>query len=237
MPDDDRGYRLAVIEGFRRRGIFPTDVRTLAVDSLRWRTSEIDELPGFDALLKSLNLNWDQRTNREEIYKATQANGAALHDWLVSDAVCKSPGAGVLACVEKMGLALDPATAPANITKREDGMPKVEVHSVRPVRRVGPDGQLLVDLVVEMTQKRMELLNPEQKDGATFTYRGGCTLIIDLEKKQVRYVVTKRIMSEGRLQRQRGFLGFPTQQSLYATYFGDDLSTEGLKFVSLHRSF
>ncbi len=79
VPDDDRGYRLAVIEGFRRRGIFPPDVRTLAVDSLRWQTEDIDDLPGFKDLLKRLNLNWDQRTNREDIFNATAANGRLLN--------------------------------------------------------------------------------------------------------------------------------------------------------------
>jgi hypothetical protein len=237
IPDDDRGYRLAVIEGFRRRGIFPTDVRTLAVDSLRWRTSDVDDLPGFDALLGKLNLNWDQRTDRYEIYKATQANGKLLHDWITSDAIVKPSASGETACAEKLGLSLDPASASANISKRDDGTPKVEIHSVRPVRRVGPDGQLLVDLVVEMTQKRVVPVDPTQPDGATFKFRGGCTLIIDLEKRQARYAVLKRITSEGRLQRQRAFLGYPSQQSLYETYFGDYCSSNGLKFVSLHRAY
>ena len=237
VPDDDRGYRLAVVEGFRRRGIFPSDVRTLAIDSLCWQASDIDELPGFDDLLKSLILNWDQRTDRKSIYDATQSNGRLLHEWLVSDAFCKSATPGTRACAEQMGLALDPATAPSTITKSGDGTPKIEVHSVRPVRRVGPDGQLLVDLVIEMTQKRVELIDPTQADGPTFEYRGGCTLVIDLEKNQPRYVVMKRITSEGRLRRQRSFLGFPSQQSLYATYFGNYCSATGLNLVSLHRAF
>ena len=37
VRDDQYGYRLAVIEAFREYGIYPEDVRTLAVDSLRWQ--------------------------------------------------------------------------------------------------------------------------------------------------------------------------------------------------------
>jgi len=35
-PNDQRHYRLAFIESFRERGIYPSDVRTLSEDSLRW---------------------------------------------------------------------------------------------------------------------------------------------------------------------------------------------------------
>jgi hypothetical protein len=236
VPDDDHGYRLAVIEGFRRRGIYPSDVRTLAVDSLTWKPCEIDELPGLDKLLSKLKLNWDQRTDRKEIYDANVSNGRLVHDWVTSDAVCKPTCDGKLSCGEAMGLALNPQTAPANVSRRPDGSPKVEVHSVRPVRRVGPDGQLLVDLVIEMTQKRVEPVDPTQPNGETFKFRGGCTLIVDLERSEARYTVLKRITSESRLQRQRNFLGLPTEQSLYATYFPDHTSSDGLRLVSLHRA-
>lgn len=37
FPDDPLRYRVALIEAFRTRGIYPHDVRTLSEDSLRWR--------------------------------------------------------------------------------------------------------------------------------------------------------------------------------------------------------
>jgi hypothetical protein len=36
FPDDPRRYRLAFIEAFRNRGIYPLDIRALAEDALRW---------------------------------------------------------------------------------------------------------------------------------------------------------------------------------------------------------
>ena len=36
VPDDPRRYRVAFIAAFRNRGIYPRDVRTLSIESLRW---------------------------------------------------------------------------------------------------------------------------------------------------------------------------------------------------------
>ena len=69
-----------------------------------------------------------------------------------------------------------------------------------------------------------------------FTFRGGCTLLVDLETGTVRYCVAKNIRSEERLERQRAFLGTPTNASLRATYFGSLLSQEAREpFAFLHR--
>ena len=73
-----------------------------------------------------------------------------------------------------------------------------------------------------------------QKDG-DFKYRGGCTLLVDPATYQVRYAITKHILSEGRLRRQRAFRG-GEGGSLRATYFDDperDVSSE--PFAMLHR--
>ena len=42
FPDDPRRYRLAFIESFRDRGIYPLDVRALAEDALRWKPLDDD---------------------------------------------------------------------------------------------------------------------------------------------------------------------------------------------------
>src|SRR5205085_7300279 len=35
-PEDEVGYRVALIEAFRARGIFPAGIQTLSVERLRW---------------------------------------------------------------------------------------------------------------------------------------------------------------------------------------------------------
>jgi hypothetical protein len=44
-PDDANRYRLAFIEAFRDRGIFPLDVRALAEDALRWKPLDANVRP------------------------------------------------------------------------------------------------------------------------------------------------------------------------------------------------
>ena len=37
VEDDPFGYRVAFVEAFRRRGVYPQDLDTLSVDTLRWQ--------------------------------------------------------------------------------------------------------------------------------------------------------------------------------------------------------
>lgn len=52
FPDDPLGYRIAMIEGFRRRGIYPPLVRSLASDALRWQPPG-PRVPSFRDLLST----------------------------------------------------------------------------------------------------------------------------------------------------------------------------------------
>ena len=41
VPDDDKGYRVAFMQAFRRRGIYPADVRDLSTESVCWQRPEL----------------------------------------------------------------------------------------------------------------------------------------------------------------------------------------------------
>jgi len=43
FPDDVLDYRVALMESFRERGIYPNDVRTMSEDALRWKAPEMDK--------------------------------------------------------------------------------------------------------------------------------------------------------------------------------------------------
>ena len=227
VPDDDLGYRIAVIEAFRRRGIYPRDVRTLSLDSLRWQKPAA-ELPGLPQLLKGLQTGWDLSCDRREVFEQMRKNRSLVHAWLSNEITAKT--------ATMLGLTIGP-DAPQ--TKRvKNRRPKVEVHSLRPLRRVGPDGQLNVDLILEMTQKREVRIDPSAKESPTFVFRGGCTLLVDLENGNLRYCILKNIMSESRLQRQREFLASPARHNLHRTYFGErDDDEQAEPFALLHRQF
>lgn len=224
VADDDRGYRLAVVEAFRRRGIYPRDVRSLASDALVWRGSDFI-LPA--SVLRRLSLGWDLSVKREEIFnRIIRRNGRVIHDWLVTGDISAGKA-------EEMGLALG-KTAGKFVQVDRQGKPVIEVHSVRPARRVSPDGELVVDMVIELTQKR----KPENGAGGWPPLRGGCTLIVSPETGKVRYCVSKRIQSENRLRRMQEFLDGSESQSLYATYFGDPRrNPKSEPFAAVHRGF
>lgn len=245
LVPDQGGYRIAFIDAFRRRGIYPHDVRSLSVDNLRWLAPGPDEQAEFVKVFRGpervqkLTPDWDLASDREEVYKQTRKSRAILHGWLISS---RGQRMGRLT-----GLRLD-ADAPRTIDRDSKGRPLVEVHAVRPSHRVGPEGGSITDLVVEITQRRRGYFDRDVQRRADageveppppdFWFRGGCTLLVDLETGKVRYAVGKGIGSDRRLETQRRFLTAPLAPSLRATYFADP-RTSGHRepFALLHRSF
>jgi quinol monooxygenase YgiN len=231
VRDDDLGYRIAVVEAFRQHGIYPHDVRSLSIDSLRWQEpTDPDFHPRVLPMVQKLRgmiQEWDLTGKREQVYKVFSQARAELYDWL-QDTAQEFQGL--------FGLDLSKPSA------------TFEVHSLRPARRVGPDGQLLVELVIELTQQKSGYLDPAIQDQvdhkgmsspppADFIFRGGCTLLVDPITARVRYCITKNILSDGRLARQRSYTTGDTDNSLRAVYFGS-VNQRGLKepFAFLHRS-
>lgn len=74
------------------------------------------------------------------------------------------------------------------------------VRSIRSSRRVGPDGQIVFDLVAEVTQ-----LCTVTRGAERFEYHGGSTIILD-PLGEVRYVILKSVVGANRLERRREFL-------------------------------
>jgi len=246
VPDDDLGYRVAVIEAFRRRGIYPQGVRSLSAESLCWGAPVGEEAESFRSLLpgvgslEQLRPDWSLSSSRKEAWEAMGRSCRAVHKWLLSDSVRD--------LARHFGLALG-NDAPKSIERNpKTGMPKFEVHSVRPARRLGPDGQSLTDLVIEITQRRHGYLNPDTQakvdSGALstaiphdFWFRGGCTVLVDLDRGEVRYCIGKGITARERLESQRGFVSGKSDCSLRATYFGDPRRQEEAEpFALLHNS-
>ena len=245
VPDDDLGYRIAVIEAFRRRGIYPQGVRSLSAECLCWGSPVGEEAAGFRKLLpgvrslRGLRPDWSLSSNRKAAWDEMRKSCRAIHDWLLSP--------DIRDFARHFGLALG-EDAPLSIDRNpKTGLPKFEVHSVRPARRLGPDGQTLTDLVIEITQQRRGYLSEVRQKkvdsgetppaDADFTFRGGCTVLVDLDRGEVRYCVGKGIAKEERLASQRAFVGGSPDGSLHATYFGDPRRREEPEpFALLHHS-
>jgi hypothetical protein len=181
VPDDPWGYRDELIAAFRLRGIYPAGVPNLSEEALRWGESSepLTSIPGLD--FATLRFRGDPAAAADEGELTRQA--CALASWIAS-----SPEAQ-----REFGL-----TAPEAAAKTE--RPCIE--SIRTLRRVGPDGQIVFDLVAEVTQRRHQRISPK---GPVFPFVGGATVIIGPDGV-VRYVIRKRITNEERLDRQREYI-------------------------------
>jgi hypothetical protein len=276
VPDDQWGYRIAVIEAFRRRGLYPRDVRTLAADALRWQASP---LPSFADLIYKLKtgwkppnlqvkipeqgaeleklptLEWQTTTgSREEIGKLNSAYQSATWAYLKHWLVNPDSGEELNPEISQMlGLSLGKNAKGTIYRSRTDCLPSLEVHSVRSARRPLQNGRTIVDVVVELIQRRRGYLDPEKQEYAEklapdapewkeefrrdFKLRGGCTLLINGENGEVRYCIVKNILSEARLSRQREFNSTPYEPSLRATYSSPaPIAGSREPFAVLHRS-
>ncbi|HEU0053614.1 MAG TPA: hypothetical protein VFQ39_10570, partial [Longimicrobium sp.] len=247
VRDDDRGYRVAFIEAFRRRGIYPRDLRTLSEDTLRWKATHDDVECDLEPICRVLRAfversaylgdagppdwwgqaagegvpAWAELSERERTYWTMEHYGMLINRTINGDAFDRENFALL------GGLWLGGKNRPTGIRTRE-GRPRFEVHSIRPALRVGPDGDLLTEVVISITQSR----RIGEGDDA-FTFRGGCTLILDLETQKLRYAVVKRIDSENRLRRQREYQATGKMPGLRATYFGDPVGGDE-PFAFLH---
>jgi len=183
VADDPWAYREAWVDGFRHHGIKPSDVVGLTQDALQWRGPD-QQLPAAPRLtFAELHFNGDPGRPASEGELLTQ--GAALGALVGDPRYCAT-----------FGLA---RSGDADLDGDEVDVPNVE--SVRSSRRVGPDGQIVFDLVAEVTQRRVV----KRKGQPQFDFYGGATLLID-PKGRVRYLIRKSIVNRERLEKQRQFV-------------------------------
>jgi hypothetical protein len=218
--------RVAFIAAFRARGIYPSGVRSLSEESLRWQPPSFTFAPGdLRNLLSNLSLNWNLATNRRRSYEASEENGKALWIWLK-----KMKREHAIALGKDLGVYLLKTDDMPSQIPIHNGFPALEIHSVRPARRIASNGQQATDLVVEMVQRYVET-DPDTKEMTT--YRGGCTLLIDLEHERVRYAIRKRVGNPDRIAAERTFTGSSADGN--SPYFlSEDFSEP---FAMLHRGF
>jgi hypothetical protein len=199
-PSDEIGLRANMIEAFRMRGIYPDNVASLAEESLRWESSEESGLPNLpiyddpdakpaDPQQVCLSAYWLESI-LDNAYEASSSPDKQSSDKVkrvkpaddeedASDAILK-----VLLEYAKQNavlLDLDP-----DRTIRMEGF--------HPVFRVNPRGQLLVEMVVQFTQRDENFQENFDVSGG-LNLRGGTTVIASANGV-VRYVISKPLESE-----------------------------------------
>jgi subtilisin family serine protease len=216
VEDDRYNYRVAFVESFRRRGIYPLDIsvpgietlRTLSVDTLRWQGFDLSELSAreYKAVTEQYAIVVDHLKryadrciyldDRQTLFNETRDERRRLHSSLLR----------TFAATPKFarGLGIDPAA-------------RFEVHELRPALRVSPDGRHIPQVIVSLTQSTVI---PETKDTPSHRFRGGSTLVVDLAAANVRYRIRKNIDSTTRRERTASFMreiaGDPLRALMFA---------------------
>ncbi|HEV2147733.1 MAG TPA: hypothetical protein VGR37_10055 [Longimicrobiaceae bacterium] len=224
VPDDDRNYRVAFVEAFRRRGLYPRDVRTLSVENLRWRTPEEDDLGPSAQLLDFIQALRERAhrqlytQSREKIFQEERATRAMIHGWLSDHFRRGSTGKR-----DAEFLGLDPDQS-------------FEVHQAHFALRTGPDGDLLLQLILQLTQDYDVPLDPAHEAEGPMRFEGGSTVVVDLKTPKIAYCIRKPIGSTTRRARQRAFLLRFVEVGLRGTYFGVRQPGDAREpFALLHR--
>ena len=238
VRDDDLMYRVAFLEAFRRRGIQPRDVRTLSVESLLWRAPEHDALQPSEALQSQLGRL--RVLASEHLYaEAVGGTGVARHDLFLLQRSMRRDLHGWLKqhLNESADGARDAAFLGLERGTGDDSVGSFEVHAVRFATRVGPDGDVMPQVLVTLLQRRLVPVDPAQPDGPSMPFEGGCTVLVDLRRLRIRYAIRKNLTSSARLARQQGFAA-TEGGSLRATYLGETPGQRtGEPFARLHSGF
>ena len=212
VPDDPWDYRGALIDAFRRRGIYPRTARHLSQDALRWHGPRIPLPPVPELDFATLRFRGDpaQAADAGELARQARMLGAFVTQ---------------RAYLNEFGLVAsdDQRLGPG------DRVDKPIVQSIRSARRAGPSGQVVFDLVAEVTQAMQVAPSP---DGAGFTHYGGSTVILS-PRGEVRFIILKELLAEGRIDRRRDYLQSDLGKRHWLLRDGRLLPREGV-FRRLH---
>jgi hypothetical protein len=229
VTDDRHNYRIAFVESFRRRGIYPVNLdspspdtlRTLSVDTVRWQGLDASLLHArerselrkqYRAVVERLRRYANSclyLEDRETLFNASRRERRALHD--------------------KIAAAFE-ATPQFATELGVDPTRTFEVHELRPAMRVSPDGRSVPQVIGAVTQTTQVRADRERGIPA-HTFRGGSTLVVDLSVPEVKYRIVKRITSDSRRERTAEFVRDTAADPLRALFFGPDRREP---FAALH---
>jgi hypothetical protein len=184
-PSDPDGYRIALMESFRRYGIYPDNVRSLSEESLLWRPPSaggevislffssptiLQQMQNYETTNRSsvLREQVDEEGRspdlRQRLYESSSTYANLFQDWLKTDllAYLKSilgmKDDDLAKFEDSLRLVLWNPTP--SIVRFPNGLP-FKVNSVRLAYRVSQSQYSQPDLVVEVSQARRGYIDPQ----------------------------------------------------------------------------
>jgi hypothetical protein len=252
VSDDKHNYRIAFIDAFRKRGIYPEGINNLSVESLVHSADEnstlLEEFAElFSDFLKEFKNEISYVEDRRMLFNTVKkfivgkkgysydADGdrwKGLHEHLIENIINNEKYATAF---EKLtGLATTKNFKQLHIrsSSKYPGKPSIEIQDIRLNNRVGPDGNIQNQVIILLAQScGVKVVHDEDKNDynistfehnpvddfgyGTFLFRGGCTLVFDLNTgKQVegqrrektatlKYVISKPILDISSLNKRK----------------------------------
>jgi hypothetical protein len=184
VPSDPWGYREALIDAFWRRELYPQHVPSLFEDTLLWRPTR-QPLPPVKALTFA-ELKFAGDPGHPAGARELRRQAFALGELVTRPEY-----------MAEFGL-----VPPGHPALQGDTVDLPCVESIRSTRRVGPNGQVVFDLVAEVTQRR----TIRRQDGSPeFDFYGGATIILG-PNGESRYAISKSVLNQERYEQQRAFI-------------------------------
>lgn len=235
VEDDKHNYRIAFIDAFRKRGIYPEGINNLSVESLVYGSqfdSQVMEefifdLGGFLENFKNemtyvesrrynFNLVRSFIQGRKKLFGTDTGARKGLREYFL-DIIGNDDNIALE--FEKMtGLAFSRNYKKLHIHKSRKyrGKPSLEIQDIRLNNRVGPDGNIQNQVIILLVQSCGVKVKYDEDDNqysiktfahnpvddfgeGAFLFRGGCTLVFDLNVDEdytgrLKHVINKPIL-------------------------------------------
>lgn len=205
-PEDELNYRVILINAFKNRGIYPDEIKTLSVESVKWQKYDVlspSLKKSFERLRKILKEFLKNESNaflnRHEYYKQLRIIKEKIHNKLLDDFE------DIQEFEQLTGLVLnvnDCNKYRVNIKYKK--YPSFFIQSLAFNRRVDLSGKINNQIVISIIQKRKEKLENVMSEDIIFD--GGVTLIFDLESTQLSYAIKKDIRDKERLEKKKNYV-------------------------------
>jgi hypothetical protein len=253
---DDKGYRVAFVEAFRRRGISAAGVPSMALEDLAYPRHPLGKdnatSEAIAEFLREFAGKVGYLTDREQIFNQTQRfidghredRYSGLHDLI--DKLIAGGASAKFQKITGLMFPKDRKTCEKQGIEwgyLSDKLASYAVGNIALARRSAPDGRILNHVIVTLAQKRGVTFIKDDGEkwrihktkwfvprddgtvpgnpGECMTFRGGCTLIFDLDDLTLLYAISKPLDDEKRMLLQFDYTN-GSLSSAPAMYFGSD---------------
>lgn len=244
VKDDSHNYRVAFINAFRKRGIFPQGVPNLSVETLMYNKIDNEDAKlafstAIVEFLREFKEKLAYQTDRRKIFEETEGfirGSKRFHSFIFKNGIAKN----AVALENLTGLVFSEQYKQLGIQTSETFKkgPCIKIHSMRIHNRISPDGTLQNQIIMVIVQKAFVTVQrdkenhsvsfhpvkstPKPDDRNNMTLRGGCTLIFNLNTLELMHVITKPIftLTNSRINGRKLKLNEERMQMQYKCMYG-----------------